>query len=184
MSPVKALVALLLLYGLIGGSAAWRVREICLLVTSECGLQGLLQTVASDRLLLAGVALMFGALVYLTFVIVRQVRGTVPEPDPDTASFRLNVSGLAVAIIVVAVCLLATLLALADATSTYEWLSIERTDAIFWRISFATIGLLVVFHLLFIANDYFSRPAPILALALLIVAALSALRWLIKLAFA
>lgn len=170
MPLFKAVGILLLLYALIGGSAVWKLRRNCLLQQDDCNHWDLSEWVLSDRISLIASALILAVLLQITWHFVGLMRHGIPTGDKDKPKRRFKAGGLAVAIVVnifyVAIALGIQLSAIGDLHSVDE----SNLDLLMWRMIGPILGALFVFSILVHVNDYFVKPAPLVALFLLFIA--------------
>lgn len=167
MTMGKAFGALLLIYALIGGSAVWKIRSICLLDRDECGFDAFLETVLSHRLVLIASVIFLGLLIHITWHIVGRARAGTLGVEEDPPEPKYNVNGLWVSLVVFLSYLGgAALFITSGAIDPSE----INTGNAFWfalKTLAPLYGLAFVLFTLLHLNDYFVKPAPVIAIILL-----------------
>ncbi len=180
MPLYKGVAGLLVLYLLIGGSAVWQLRRVCMLAREDCGLSGLLHTVLSSWAALIASILIVAVLLQLTWHLISRARaGTlgVQEEEPKP---KFNGSGLVFTIVVFVLYLAIALAIILSANMDHDILDEGAANLFFWKLNGPILGATVVFGILWHVNDYFSKPAPGLLLLLLFFATFGTIYWAIK----
>jgi len=176
----KAILVLLPIYVLIGGSAIWQVRRTCLLQRDNCDFYGLLEAVQSDRLLLIGSVIVLGALLQITWHIFGLARAGKLGVQQDPPKRKLEVSGLMIAIVVFLVYLGGSLVILISATNDFGQFDVDNPNTFVWTIMGPQYGCAFVFLVLWHLNDYFVKPASNIVLLLLFLATFSSIYLFIR----
>ena len=176
----KAILFLLPIYLLIGGFAIWQVRKSCLLQRDDCDYAGLLESVLSNRVLLAGSVIGLAVLLQVTWHTVGLARtGQLGvQQDPPEPKFKVN--GLAVALVVFLIYLGGSFLILMGATNEVGLLHTDKPNTFVWKIMGPQYGCTLVFLVLWYLNDYFIKPASNLVLFLLFLTTFGSLYLFIK----
>lgn len=163
----KAIVVLLPLYVLIGGSGIWQIRRSCLLLRDECDFYGLLDWVLSDRYSLIGSVILLGVLLHITWHIVGLARAGKLGIEEDPPEPKFNVSGVMVALVVFLLYLGGSLAILMSAANDLGSLRPDNTVVFMWKILGPIYGSTFVWMTLWHINDYFVRPVSNIVLLLL-----------------
>ena len=184
MPLYKAIGGLLLVYAAIGGYALWQLRQFCLLEREDCGVSGLLETTLSNRFTLIGSILVLAVLLQITWHVVGLARSGKLGVEEDPPEPKLNANGTVIAIVVF-VLFLAISLAIQISALNDTGMLLDSASATLYALKLN--GPLIVgpfvFGVLWIVNDYFSKPAPGIVLLLLFFATFGALYWAIKALF-
>ncbi len=184
MPLYKAIGGLLLVYASIGGYALWQLRQSCLLEREDCDASGLLESVLSNRLTLIGSILVLAVLLQITWHFIGLARSGRLGVEEDPPEPRFDANGVVVAIVVFVMFLAISLAVLFSAIDdTAAALDPVSASMYVWKLNGPLIAAPLVFGVLWMVNDYFSKPAPGVALLLLFFATFGALYWAIKTLF-
>ena len=180
MPVARALGALLVVYALILGPAIWKIRSACLVLHDNCNYHGLVEFVLSEPYMVAGSAILLGAIITITWHFAGLARSNRLGIEADELERRWNVNGLMVSLLVFVLYLGVGLTILTGTASALDIREIGSVDTFFWT-AFVTIkGSAIVYLVLWHVNDYFAKPAPGIVLLLLFGVTFGSLYWLAK----
>jgi hypothetical protein len=141
----------------------------------------MVDTVVSSKILVAGCVVLAAVLVHLTFHVITRARNNTLGVEDDSDDRRFNVNGYLVVIIITMLYAGGSAALLMDAAKDLEPFDVEKVDAYFWKAFWVSQGVLVIGLILLHLNDYLVRPVSRLFLAVLFLASLGGLYWVVQL---
>lgn len=176
MRTMRKLLLILVATPLIAGPAMWKLNQLCQLSQDSCDAWGMLHFVLSDRLALAGTALILMALLTVLWAVIRDPLDS-DEDDEEGISEEKKVNlNATVVMLVVFVAYLGASIALLMRTSLDHVEQNPGSVSIFvWKVMGPIYGAGFVYPLLWSVNDYFVKPASNILLGVLFLTTVGAI---------